>query len=451
MITSFVYYRHLATSVRTSTSLPILLLQPPGACSSFTRSGSLYPPLGLYQLAATVAATECEVLDADGWKFSVEETLQRVQEKRPRAVGFTVTSKTCSLVEEWASEIKKVAEGLPPVVIAGGPHAGFSPQEVFKKCPSVDVVVRGEGEPVFPGIVEVLSSAPPPNILDLLAEFDGVLVRDKPRENDRKILRVEHEHFSTLAFPRLDLTAPIKNYWAPDSRRTPMVTFMTQRGCPFKCGFCSSPNLHGNQVRGFPVERVIDELERLSKDHGVQEVSFVDDVFTVKPSRLLALCQGISARKLHLSWYCNARADQVSTRLAEAMAASGAHQVFLGFESGCDDMLKRISKGATVAQLERGAQILKDAGIDRSVGFVIGLPGETDDSVTKTIELFHRVKPERRQFTRWTPLAGSPLVMAGHGVVGADARTGFHDQRQDDKVGQWIQRCYDECPGNPSV
>lgn len=398
--------------------------------------------------------SDCMVLDADGHKMTDGGALDVIRSTRPVGVGFTVTSKTCGMVEDWGSRVKELAAGggvAAPVVVVGGPHAGFSPKEVFAKCPSVDVVVRGEGEPVFPKMVSLMKDAPARDtLLQNLSLLPGVLVRGKPQQNDSEILRVDADEFIQLPFPRLDSSAPVSNYWAPDARRGPMVTFMTQRGCPFKCGFCSSPNLHGRKVRGFSVDRIIAELQRLSGELGVREVSFVDDVFTVHPSRLLSLCNAMIERELDISWYCNARADQVSSRLAQAMAAAGCHQVFLGFESGCDAMLKRINKGATVAQLEHGAQVLKEAGIQRSVGFVVGLPGETDESVDKTIALCQRVQPERRQFTRWTPLAGSPLVLAGHGVPGSDEQGGFHD-RTDDKVGKWLRKCYEQCPGNASV
>jgi len=195
------------------------------------------------------------------------------------------------------------------------------------------------------------------------------------------------------------------------------------------------------------VEDVLDELEWLVQEKGVKEVSFVDDVFTAIPRRTQALCEGMVQRELGLSWFCNARADQVNARLADAMAAAGCHQVYIGMESGDPEMLKFISKGAKLPTLERGAALLGAAGVKRSVGFVIGLPGETDETVSRSIELAKRVKPERIQFSRWTPLAGSPLVKAGYGrTEGGDA--GFHDRLAEDQVSRWLARCYSECWGD---
>ena len=132
-------------------------------------------------------------------------------------------------------------------------------------------------------------------------------------------------------------------------------------------------------------------------------------------------------------------ADQVWAELAEAMAAAGCHQVYLSFESGDQGMLDRIHKGTTLDKLDRGARLLHSVGIERSVGFVIGLPGESDATVAASIEFARRIEPERVQFTRFTPLAGSPLEH--HDVAG-----GFH-HRDDDQVGRWTSQCYAETGG----
>jgi anaerobic magnesium-protoporphyrin IX monomethyl ester cyclase len=152
--------------------------------------------------------------------------------------------------------------------------------------------------------------------------------------------------------------------------------------------------------------------------------------------------------KLDLTWYCNVRADQVTAKMAMAMKAAGCHQVFMGFESGCDEMLKSINKGEAVADLERGAGVWKEAGIAISNGFIVGLPDETQESVNKTIALCNRVKPSRVQFTRFTPIPGSLLASSHHDLASG---TGFHDRNSRDQVEEWIRQCYEACQYRPSV
>lgn len=401
-----------------------MLLQPPGSCRTFTRSGSSYPPLGLCQLAATVPRDQAVVLDADGMDLTERETWNAIQKLGPRYLGLTATSFTLEIIEAWSKRAHESGIG----VIVGGPHATLEPNQLLATYPSVSAVFRGEGEVSFPRLVERISNEA------LIDDIPGVVTR----RNGGKATIQRIEDWTNLPFPRFD-GMPIARYSCPDARRRPMVTFMTARGCPHRCGFCASPAILGRKLRAWSVEPIVDELERLV-DAGIREISFVDDVFTLDRRRTIALCEGIVARHLDLSWFCNARADQITPELAAAMASAGCHQVYLGFESGSQAILDGIHKDTTVAALARGAARLAEAGIHRSVGFVLGLPGETDDTVGESIALARLVKPERLQFTRWTPLAGSPL-----GRDGWDG-AGFHD-RADDQLGDWVRKAYAACTG----
>jgi radical SAM superfamily enzyme YgiQ (UPF0313 family) len=202
-----------------------------------------------------------------------------------------------------------------------------------------------------------------------------------------------------------------------------------------RCAFCASHALYG-RLRFFTVPSVVDELERLVRQLGVRELSFVDDAFTLDRERSLHLCQEMLRRQLELSWFCNARADELDDELVQNMAEAGCHQVYLGFEAGSQRILDSVGKGLKVEQLVRAAELLARHGIARSVGFIVGLPGEDDASVAETIGLAQRVSPERLQFTRFCPLPGSKLASDR-----SPAR--FHDQGED-RIGQWIQRCYRE-------
>ena len=443
------YFRHLTPA--NPSQIAILLLHPPGARSAFTRSGSQYPPLGLNQLKALINDTRLvNVLEADGFGLSDHQTVDQIWKSAPRAIGMTVTCGTKKLVHAWSTVVKNLSTNYSPFVLAGGPAAAFESQSILDKCPNVDVVVKGEGEVTFPRIVDIIENsgetASHHSILEELSMLPGVCVRHHPQLNDRKIPNLPREAFETLPFPDLS-DSPVSQYRAPDAQRYPMVTMMTQRGCIAQCAFCNTPQIHGRQIRGWSNEQIIEELQRLKSMHGIQEVSFVDDVFTNRPGGPRKLCQLMIEHELDLTWYCNVRADQITPKMAHAMKAAGCHQVFIGFESGCDEMLQRINKGETVADLERGAGIMKEAGIFISIGFIVGLPGETRDSVDKTIALCNRVQPNRVQFTRFTPIPGSSLATKydlehGHG---------FHDRSSKDQVEEWIQQCYDACQYKPSI
>lgn len=144
--------------------------------------------------------------------------------------------------------------------------------------------------------------------------------------------------------------------------------------------------------------------------------------------------------EIKISWFCNTRADHVDGEIAEAMKKVGCHQTYLGFESGSQIILDNIKKGTTIIRLAKSAKILRQNGINRSIGFVLGLPGENEETVIQSIELAQRLQPERLQFTRFTPLVGSPLENYKF------KENGFHRQGND-QIGIWIQKAYEECQG----
>jgi anaerobic magnesium-protoporphyrin IX monomethyl ester cyclase len=226
-------------------------------------------------------------------------------------------------------------------------------------------------------------------------------------------------------------------------------------------------------------ERIVEELKLLIRLHAIKEVSFVDDVFTNRRGGPRQLCELMVQEGLNLTWYCNARANQISPKMALAMRRAGCHQVllgfesgcdmhgthtlimvsthmircihqvFLGFESGCDEMLLRMNKGETVRELEAGAALLKSVGIRISIGFIVGYPGETQASVDRTIALCNRVRPDRAQFTRFTPIPGSEAARIH--AQDANGPMGFHCRDGTDLIEGYIEQCYRECVYPASV
>ena len=395
---------------RLFSSMKSLLLQLPGSCKLFTRSNSIYPPLGLCQLAATVSSQDCIVIDAEALDYTFEKTVRTVEDRNPVLVGFSVTTMTMHLVESYAAAIRIALPNT--LILVGGPQATAAPDTVLAECPSVDLLFRGEGEESFPRVINTLSTNNSRSEnLRLLSALPGVVNRSTKYPKQVEIQRVKAERFvmePVIPFPLLS-DMPLSKYWCPDALRRPMVTFMTARGCPFKCAFCATPQIIGNEVRGWEPIRVVEELERLVTK-GVREVSFVDDLFTAKPARVRELCELMISRKVDLTWFANSRADRVNAALCQLMRQAGCHQIFLGVESGSNKMLKYMRKGENVDMMIRGAEYLHAAGIKISAGFIIGLPGENDDTVMETITLAKKIRPNRIQFSRWTPLAGSALV-----------------------------------------
>jgi radical SAM superfamily enzyme YgiQ (UPF0313 family) len=378
-----------------------------------------------------VTEKECVVLDADGLNLSLEDTISKIVSINPRAVGLTLTTYTFEMIEKITIPLFEAGFDI----LIGGPQATLDPKGTMERLPHVRWVFCGEAEKQMQEIVDRLEQCRD------LTGISGIL-----SQTDSNVERQVIEDFTDLPFPRYE-GLPLEAYWCPDAKSAPMVTVMTARGCPHRCGFCSSPALLGRKVRGWDVDSVLDHLEYVVNDLGIREISFVDDVFTINRKRLVALCEGIVERNLEFTWFCNSRADQVNRIVAKSSSDAGCHQMYLGFESGDQRILDDIvNKDATLEDLINGADLLKQYGINRSVGFVIGLPTENEESVQASLELAFRVKPERIQFTRWTPLVASPLAK----LASTTSHKTFHGREGlSDEIDDWIQMLYDSVEPEP--
>lgn len=177
---------------------------------------------------------------------------------------MTVTCGTKKLTHAWSTVVKSFSNRYLPIVIAGGPAAAFEAPSIMEDCPNVDVIVKGEGEVTFPKIVAVLKQTGlnRNDKLQKLSLIAGVNVRGRPNPNDNTIPNVPKEAFEVLPFPDMS-ASPVSKYKAPDAKRFPMVTMMTQRGCIAQCAFCNTPQIHGRAIRGWTNEQVVAELKRL--------------------------------------------------------------------------------------------------------------------------------------------------------------------------------------------
>ena len=156
----------------------------------------------------------------------------------------------------------------------------------------------------------------------------------------------------------------------------------TARSCAFKCAFCSYPTIAG-ELALMDVDNVIATL-RKAKARGVETIIFVDDTFNVPKPRFETLIDRMIEEDLGLTWYSFLRCQYIDEQLVEKMARSGCAGVFLGVESGSDDMLKRMKKGAIIRFYEKGVKWLRAHGIVTVGSFITGFPGETADTVAAT-------------------------------------------------------------------
>ena len=322
--------------------------------------------MGLAYIGAVLeqAGFEVEVLDLLVSKYAQEKVARAMAAYQPDVVGIT----SVTMNYPAASEILRYCKGLDDTVttVIGGPHVSFRSAETLLEAPWIDVVVRREGEQTMLDIVSGRK----------LDEIAGIAFRDGD-------IRVTPDR---PFIERLDELPPPARHLFPESKYRALhghCSVITGRGCPFHCIFCVGPKMGGRKPRFRDPRLVVDEIEGLLA-RGYREVNIQDDLLTVNHRRLHAICDQILARRLNFGWSAFARVDTVNAELLSKMKAAGCNWISYGVESGNQRILDTVEKKITLDKVREGVRLGLEAGINILASFIIGLPGETKQTIVET-------------------------------------------------------------------
>jgi radical SAM superfamily enzyme YgiQ (UPF0313 family) len=309
-------------------------------------------------------------------------------------IGIQMFTHTYHSVKAMLKAAKKV---LPYIIsVVGGPHANALPGQLLSQSPEIDYVIHGEGELVFPNLVEILEQ----DNLDGRISIPNLGWRNNGniQINERSFI----EYLDTISLPAWDLmdprTYPLLSHGL-FNRAYPIAPIFATRGCPYNCTFCAASINMGRKVRKRTPSKVVDEIEMLVKEYAVKEIHFEDDNFTFDKDFACEVCQIIIDRKIRIFWACpnGIRIDSLNAELLKLMERSGCYSVALGIESGSDRILKLIQKGIFTQQIRKKVQLIRETTKIRMTGFfMFGIPGESDDDLNKTEKIilnehFHKI------------------------------------------------------------
>jgi len=280
-------------------------------------------------------------------------------------------------------------EAKPDLKVAFvGPPVQVQPAESLMASEDIDFVVRGEFDYA---VVEFAQGKPLQEISNVSYRKDGQVVHNpsRPALGTEELDRLP---FATEVYKR-DLV--VENYNVPFLLH-PFIALYTSRGCPALCTFCLWPQtLSGHAWRVRSAENVAQEIRQALKMFPqVKEFFFDDDSFNIRKERVLELCTKF--KPLGFRWSCTARVHSDYETL-KAMAEAGARLLIVGFESGDPQILKNIKKGATVEMARRFVKNCKELGIAVHGDFIIGLPGETKESIQRTMDFAQELDAETIQ------------------------------------------------------
>lgn len=364
---------------------------------------SVTPPLGLAYLASYVEnhGFQARILDNSIERISRREFSDYLAKIKPKVVGFTASTSTFPEVVNFASAVKEFDSHI--IVIAGGPHPSALPQETLKND-FIDIVVRGEGEET---ILELLIA-----LLRGTGDLSGIKGVDY-KKNGRMRSNPSRDFIrdiDNLPLPAYHLL-PMHRYRHSPFRRVTLgksASIVTSRGCAYNCSFCSN-SVFGSTVRYRSPEGVLGEIKYLVEKYAVKEIIFRDDAFTFDIERARQIAGGIKNMGKGIKWSCFSRVNHASSDLYDFFYDSGCREICFGAESADQGILNTARKQITIEETKEAIELCRRHKISSLCSVIIGLPGDSVDTVLKTIKFFKKLDPDYIVFCILVPMPGSEL------------------------------------------
>jgi len=453
-----------AQDVRPAGAIDLLLVNPPAPDRGIwirsqhrvgrrSREGMIWPQVSLAQMAALFPDKRVEVIDAIPLRMGWDEFEALLREKRPR---YYVTQVTAPTLQNDMFGVF-LAKSLGATTIAFGTHVTPIPEETMRAYPALDYVLLGEPELTLRELVDLLDAGSSKleagcskleagsSKLDAGAWWPGVepafaarlkrlftttdpdwkpawLGKEKNTQyairNTKGLVwrdgaeivmnpsRPFIANLDDLPLPRHELL-PWQKYRAP-LVGGPYTFLVSSRGCPAACRFCIKHVSYGRSVRFRSPENVLAEIAQLVA-LGISNIHMYADLFTINREHVVGICEGILEQGWKLRWTCNSRVDFVDEELLQLMARAGCWMISWGIESAEPAMLERMHKGITTEQVAQALRWSKAAGIMNWGYFIIGLPGETEASIRKTIDFAKQLPIDLALFHIAAPHPGTPF------------------------------------------
>lgn len=382
--------------------MDILLINPPWHKESgniWKSVSACVPPFNLALLAALAKEKgfSVAILDCNALQIGTDKIEEQLPLTRPRFVGITATT----VLFENAKEVAKIVKKKYPKakIIMGGVHPTVEPLETLRIA-EVDYAVMGEGEYT---LLDLLLDKKPADIPGIGYKEKGKIIINPAREIISDI--------NVLPQPAYELLPMDKYYSAAGSyKRKPSLGLITSRGCPGRCTFCKG-NILGERIRCRLSDKIVEEIKFLQKNYGIKDVSFYDDTFTTNKANVKDFCDLIIKNKIDLTWCCFSRVDTVDFELLQKMKKAGCYQVMYGVESAVPEILANINKRITLAKVEETVANTKKAGLEVRLAFMLGNPGETEETIERTIAYSIKLEPDLVSYNITTPYPGTEMFI----------------------------------------
>ena len=367
-------------------------------------------PLALVAVGSALDRSKYNVVIVDG-RLEAEPVAALLARLDDSTVCLGITVLTGAPIRDALAVSRAVKQARPNLpIVWGGWHPSLFPEQCLAE-PAVDAVVVGQGEESFAEIVERYANG------ESLAGVAGCAHRSNlPPKFRRPISNLPR------AFRDVNDLAPhdyrlidVRRYFGAKGKR--QFDYISSQGCRFRCTFCADPTVFKRGWYGLGPGRMARELAEYHRQYNIEEIAFQDETFFTSRARVEAVADAFLAAGLNVSWTATMRADQ-GARLDEALwvkcKRSGLRRVMIGVESGSPEMLKRIMKDITLEQVYESTERCARHGIGAILNFIVGFPGESDESVQASLDVAARLRALSPDFEAsifyFRPYPGNPIA-----------------------------------------
>ena len=367
------------------------------------RMTNIMPPIGLAGLSSWLdnKGFNTRLVDCYAKPDADAHIRQILQDEQPDFLGLSCTTSSFRDGVRLAEMAKSIRPSIKTVV--GGPHISALKAKSLAGFPAIDFGVVGEGEET---LAELASGG-----WENPAAMKGLVFRDSdgtPVFNGYRETQLPLDELPFPAYEKLEgypdaYQLPIFNY-----PRAPNSSCVSSRGCPYACTYCDR-SVFGRSFRFNSAEYMVAHVRYLKERFGVRHINFYDDQFTFNRKRVEAFANQLIEHPLGVTYNCAARAEHLDEELLRLMKASGCWMVSLGIETGDPELLAQHRQRSDLNLLADRIRMIKRAGIRVKGLLMMGLPGESEASVKRSMEYVYALPIDDFNLTKFTPFPGSPI------------------------------------------
>ena len=388
--------------------MKILLLHPYGSnwlsgMKDISTVFNLMPPLGMMSIAAVLeqAGIDVEIIDCYATPMPPAELIEEIIRRRPDCLGISTTTSSFNEGYRIAAGVKEKAPRI--FTLFGGAHACTIGASLLDSYPAIDCLAIGEGENTllelaqagFTGIGQVPGVA--------CRDANGAGVLSAPRELIKDLDDLPFPAYHKLPqFPRR-YNLPLFSY-----PTAPNTSIISSRGCPYSCSYCDR-SVFSRGFRFNSPEYIVEHMALLNRDFGIRHVFFYDDLFTFDRTRVAEFCEIKRRKGLEVTYNCIARLEHVDAELLALLKHSGCWQVNFGIESGDPEIVKQHRKFFGLDEVGSKLRMVKESGMRVKGLFMVGLPGENEVAIRRTIDYALSLPLDEINVTKFTPFPGAPI------------------------------------------